>query len=144
MASARVSSLPLSVTSSIVCVALVMISPPGALRKKPTFAQGRFLVGSYGIKAMKKYLSRWFAPALAFCASLVGVSAFADTGSGSSSTNAIDVELATDAIEEMQTAVSTYWTAAQPVVLSVLGIALVATLIWLGFKLIRKGSNKIG
>lgn len=142
MASARVSSLPLSVTSSIVCVALVMISPPGALRKKPTFAQGRFLVGSYGIKAMKKYLSRWFAPALAFCASLVGVSAFAENGSGS--TNAIDVELATDAIEEMQTAVSTYWTAAQPVVLSVLGIALVATLIWLGFKLIRKGSNKIG
>lgn len=142
MASARVSSLPLSVTSSTVCVALVMISPPGALRKKPTFAQGRFLVGSYGIKAMKKYLSRWFAPALAFCASLVGVSAFAENGSGS--TNAIDVELATDAIEEMQTAVSTYWTAAQPVVLSVLGIALVATLIWLGFKLIRKGSNKIG
>lgn len=142
MDSARVSSLPLSVTSSTVCVALVMISPPGALRKKPTFAQGRFLVGSYGIKAMKKYLSRWFAPALAFCASLVGVSAFAENGSGS--TNTIDVELATDAIKEMQTAVSTYWTAAQPVVLSVLGIALVATLIWLGFKLIRKGSNKIG
>lgn len=142
MDSARVSSLPLSVTSSTVCVASVMISPPGALRKKPTFAQGRFLVGSYGIKAMKKYLSRWFAPALAFCASLVGVSAFAENGSGS--TNAIDVELATDAIEQMQTAVSTYWTAAQPVVLSVLGIALVATLIWLGFKLIRKGSNKIG
>ena len=89
---------------------------------------------------MKKILSRLFAPALTLCAALVGVSAHAETGTD----NAIDVTSATTAITSMQTAVTSYWTAAQPVVLSVLGIALVAMLIWLGFKLIRKGSNKIG
>lgn len=64
-------------------------------------------------------------------------------GQGSSPA-AIDITAATGALDSMQTAVESYWTAAQPVVVAIIGIALVATLLWVGYKLIRKGSNKIG
>lgn len=63
---------------------------------------------------------------------------------GEGSANAIDTSSATAALTQMQTAVTGYWEAAQPVVIAIIGIALVATLIWVGYKLIRKGSNKIG
>lgn len=58
--------------------------------------------------------------------------------------NAIDITTATGALDTMKTAVTSYWTAAQPVLVAVIGIALVATLIWVGYKLLRKGANKIG
>lgn len=57
---------------------------------------------------------------------------------------AIDVTAATTAITNMQTAAETWWDAAQPVFLAVVGVALVATLIWCGYKLIRKAVGKVG
>lgn len=80
-------------------------------------------------------LSALFSLAVAFA-----FSALADGEGG----NAIDVSSATTALSDMQTAATTWWNAAQPVVLAVIGLALVATLIWGGYKLIRKGVNKIG
>lgn len=64
-------------------------------------------------------------------------------GEGGSS-NAIDISSATSGLTQLGDAVSSYWEAAQPIVLSVIGIALVATLLWVGYKLIRKGANKVG
>lgn len=57
---------------------------------------------------------------------------------------AIDVTTATTALTDMKTALSTYWTAAQPIIVWVLGIALVAGLIFLGYKLFNKGTKKVG
>lgn len=56
----------------------------------------------------------------------------------------IDVSAATTAISNMKDAADTWWDAAQPVFLAVVGVALVATLIWCGYKLIRKAVGKIG
>lgn len=58
--------------------------------------------------------------------------------------SAIDVSSATTAIENMQTAAETWWSSAQPVFLAIIGVALVATLIWCGYKLIRKAVGKVG
>lgn len=85
---------------------------------------------------MKKFLSRLGVFSGVGCLSL---GAFAD-----GTTTTIAVTDATNALTSMQTAITTYWTSASPVVVAVAGIALVATLIWVGFKLIRKGANKIG
>lgn len=81
---------------------------------------------------MKKFL---------FAIPMIGsvASAFAEGQAGS-----IDVSAATTAITNMQTAATTWWAAAQPVFLAVVGVALVATLIWCGYKLIRKAVGKVG
>lgn len=57
---------------------------------------------------------------------------------------AIDVSAASSALTDMKTALTTYWTAAQPILVWVLGIALVVGLIFLGYKLFKKGTNKVG
>lgn len=82
---------------------------------------------------MKKFLYS----ALAFASAPLAV--FAE-GQG----DAIDVTKASQSIESMKTAITTWWDAAQPVILAIIGVALVATLIFLGYKLIRKGVNKVG
>lgn len=63
---------------------------------------------------------------------------------GEGSSDAIDISSATSGLEQLGDAMSSYWETAQPIVLSVIGIALVATLLWVGYKLIRKGANKVG
>lgn len=61
---------------------------------------------------------------------------------GESNANAIDTTLATTALSDMSTAVQGYFTAAVPYLVSILGVALVVTLIWVAFKLIKRGTNK--
>lgn len=68
------------------------------------------------------------------------VSAFAD----GEASGAIDITAASGAIDSMKDAATSWWQAAQPVFLAVVGIALVATLIWCGYKLIRKAVGKVG
>ena len=65
--------------------------------------------------------------------------AFAET-----SQNAIDVTDATDYLDNMKTALTTYWTAAKPVLIYVLGVALVVMLFYVVYKFFTKASKKIG
>lgn len=73
-------------------------------------------------------------------AAVSGLSAFAE-GEASST---IDVGAATSAIQSLQTAVGTYWDSARPVIIYIVGLALVALLIWVGFKLVRRAVSKVG
>lgn len=58
--------------------------------------------------------------------------------------DAIDTTAASGALNQMTTAVGTYVTAATPYLITLLGSAVVITLIWVGWKLFRKGTNKVG
>lgn len=55
----------------------------------------------------------------------------------------IDITGATTVLTKMQTAVESYWTAAQPFVIAIVGIAVVVSLIWAGLRLFRGGTSKI-
>lgn len=55
----------------------------------------------------------------------------------------IDITTATGVLTKLQTAIEGYWTAAQPFILAVVGMVVVAALIWAGVRLFKGGTSKI-
>ena len=81
---------------------------------------------------------------LRFPATVAGLmtagAAFAE-GEGS---GGIDVTAATGALTQMETAVKGYFTSATPIVVGLIGLGLVIVLCFVGWKLIKRATNKAG
>lgn len=77
-----------------------------------------------------------FSRLLAFAAAAVGLPALAAEGD-------IDITPATGVLTKMQTAVESYWTSAEPFIVAIIGIVVVASLIWAGVRLFKGGTSKI-
>lgn len=77
-----------------------------------------------------------FSRLLAFAGALAGLPALAAEGD-------IDITPATGVLTKLQTAIQAYWTAAEPFIVSVVGIVVVAALIWAGVRLFKGGTSKI-
>lgn len=82
---------------------------------------------------MKRFLNRAFVIATTFGG---GLSALAAEGD-------IDITVATGTLDKLKTAIDSYWTAAQPFILGVVGMVVVAALIWAGVRLFKGGTSKI-
>lgn len=82
---------------------------------------------------MKLSFRRAFALAGAFVLSLPLFAAEGD----------IVITPATDVLTKMQTALTSYWDAAQPFIVAIVGIVVVVALIWAGVRLFRGGASKI-
>lgn len=61
---------------------------------------------------------------------------------GQDASNGIDLTFATDLLDDLQTAIEDFLDAAKPFLLTALGIAVVVTLVWVGFKWFKKGVSK--
>lgn len=55
----------------------------------------------------------------------------------------IDITPATGLLTKMQTAIESYWTSAEPFLIAVVGLVVVAALIWAGVRLFKGGASKI-
>lgn len=55
----------------------------------------------------------------------------------------IDITPATDVLTKMKTAIQSYWDQAEPFIISVVGLVVVAALIWAGVRLFKGGASKI-
>lgn len=86
---------------------------------------------------MNKFIVHNYRRALAL---LVGVGVFPALAAAEGN---IDVTAATDVLNKLQNALNTYWEAAQPFVVAIVGIVVVASLIWAGVRLFRGGTSKI-
>lgn len=86
-----------------------------------------------------KFLSSVKSKVLAL-AGILGLSAPAlAQGSGDST---IDLTFATDLMTSLSTAVTSFLTAAKPFLITILGVVVVVTLVWVAVKWFRKGTNK--
>lgn len=85
-----------------------------------------------------KFIKRPSAGLLALALGLCATAVFAEGGT------AIDTTAATTALSDMSTAVKSFITSAIPYIVGILGVALSATLVWVAWKWIKKGSNKAG
>lgn len=75
---------------------------------------------------------------LAFGGAVAGLPVLAEDGAG-----AIDISPATGVLTKMTTAVESYWSSATPFITAVVGIVVVAALIWAGVRLFKGGTSKI-
>lgn len=73
---------------------------------------------------------------LAFGGAVAGLPVLAAEGD-------IDITPATGVLTKLQTAIESYWTAAEPFIVSVVGLVVVAALIWAGVRLFKGGTSKI-
>lgn len=75
-------------------------------------------------------------------ATLLGVpSLFAQDGGGNTS---FDTTSAAGFMERASKTITDYWTAVESYVYTIVGVAVVVSLIWVGWKLFRKGTSKVG
>lgn len=72
----------------------------------------------------------------AFGAVLCGAPLFAAEGD-------IDITPATTLLTKMKAAIESYWTQAEPFLIAVVGLVVVAALIWAGVRLFKGGASKI-
>lgn len=61
---------------------------------------------------------------------------------GGSSSDAFDISIATEFMSKAQTAVTSFWSSNQTAIMSVLGVVVVVTLIWVGVKLFKRATGK--
>lgn len=55
----------------------------------------------------------------------------------------IDISAATGVLTKLKTAIESFWTEAEPFIVSVVGLVVVAALIWAGVRLFKGGTAKI-
>lgn len=73
---------------------------------------------------------------LAFGGAVAGLPVLAADGD-------IDITPATGVLTKLQTAIESYWAEAEPFIVSVVGLVVVAALIWAGVRLFKGGTSKI-
>lgn len=96
---------------------------------------------------MKKLLSLLKSKLFAFC-SVLGLSsaALAEGGSSSGSSSAMQ-QIGTAVVTELQSwtqGVTDFFTTNIGTIMTVLGVAISISLVWMVFKIFRKGANKVG
>lgn len=56
---------------------------------------------------------------------------------------AIDITPATDVLDAMKDALNSFWESAEPFIITVVGLVVVAALIWAGVRLFKGGASKV-
>lgn len=87
-----------------------------------------------------KFFSNLKSKALALGGALLGVPAFAEGETASQ----IDLTEATNALDSWKNAITGFIGDATPVVVSILGAALVIVAVWIGWKVLKRGASKVG